>query len=54
MKFGDFLFPESSDPERDGAIIDDALDKARLCDELCMDAIWPSIILTAIALTSIR
>ncbi len=40
MKFGDFLFPESSDPGRDGAIIDDALAEARLCDELGMDAIW--------------
>jgi len=40
MKFGDFLFPESSDPGRDGAVIDDAWAEARLCDELGMDAIW--------------
>lgn len=40
MKFGDFLFPESSDPACDGEIIDDALAEARLCDELGMDAIW--------------
>lgn len=40
MKFGDFLFPECSDPARDGAIIDDALAEARLCDELGMDAVW--------------
>jgi alkanesulfonate monooxygenase SsuD/methylene tetrahydromethanopterin reductase-like flavin-dependent oxidoreductase (luciferase family) len=40
MKFGDFLFPESSDPTRDGEIIDDALAEARLCDDLGMDAVW--------------
>ena len=40
MKFGDFLFPESSDPACDGEIIDEALAEARLCDELGMDAIW--------------
>jgi len=40
MKFGDFLFPESGDPGRDGAVIDDALAEARLCDALGMDAIW--------------
>src|SRR5579862_2734019 len=33
MKFGDFLFPESSCPGRDGAIIDEAQAEARLCDE---------------------
>ncbi len=40
MKFGDFLFSESSDPACDGEIIDEALAEARLCDELGMDAIW--------------
>ncbi len=40
MKFGDFLFPESRDPALDGAVIDDALAEARLCDELGMDAVW--------------
>jgi alkanesulfonate monooxygenase SsuD/methylene tetrahydromethanopterin reductase-like flavin-dependent oxidoreductase (luciferase family) len=40
MKFGDFLFPESDDPRHDGAIIDETLAEARLCDELGMDAVW--------------
>jgi alkanesulfonate monooxygenase SsuD/methylene tetrahydromethanopterin reductase-like flavin-dependent oxidoreductase (luciferase family) len=40
MKFGDFLFTESSDPRRDGAVIDEALAEACLCDQLGMDAIW--------------
>src|ERR1700709_600516 len=40
MKFGNFLFTESSDPGRDGPVIDEALAEARLCDELGMDAIW--------------
>ena len=40
MKFGDFLFPECNDPQRDGTIIDEAVAEARLCDELGMDAIW--------------
>ena len=40
MKFGDFLFPESNDPQRDGTIIDEAVAEARLCDDLGMDAIW--------------
>ncbi|HEX9464445.1 MAG TPA: LLM class flavin-dependent oxidoreductase [Alphaproteobacteria bacterium] len=42
MKFGDFLFPESRNPAADGAVIDDTLREARLCDELGMDAIWLS------------
>jgi alkanesulfonate monooxygenase SsuD/methylene tetrahydromethanopterin reductase-like flavin-dependent oxidoreductase (luciferase family) len=40
MKFGDFLFPESNDPQRDGVVIDEAVAEARLCDDLGMDAIW--------------
>ncbi|MBM3488032.1 MAG: LLM class flavin-dependent oxidoreductase [Alphaproteobacteria bacterium] len=40
MRFGTFLFPECSDPREDGAVIDDALAEARLCDRLGMDAVW--------------
>jgi alkanesulfonate monooxygenase SsuD/methylene tetrahydromethanopterin reductase-like flavin-dependent oxidoreductase (luciferase family) len=40
MKFGNFLFPDSRDPERDGIVIDETLREAWLCDELGVDAIW--------------
>lgn len=40
MKFGDFLFPESRDPERDGTVIDETLREARLAETLGIDAIW--------------
>ncbi|HEY1300763.1 MAG TPA: LLM class flavin-dependent oxidoreductase, partial [Stellaceae bacterium] len=40
MKFGDFLFPDCREPERDGIVIDETLREARLADELGIDAIW--------------
>jgi alkanesulfonate monooxygenase SsuD/methylene tetrahydromethanopterin reductase-like flavin-dependent oxidoreductase (luciferase family) len=40
MKFGDFLFPDSRGPERDGAVIDETLREAWLADELGVDVIW--------------
>jgi alkanesulfonate monooxygenase SsuD/methylene tetrahydromethanopterin reductase-like flavin-dependent oxidoreductase (luciferase family) len=40
MKFGDFLFPDSRDPERDGIVIDETLREALLADELGIDVIW--------------
>ncbi len=40
MKFSNFLFPESRDPARDGAIIDETIAEARLSDELGCDVIW--------------
>lgn len=40
MKFGNFLFPESRDPARDGVVIDEALAEARMTDALGFDAIW--------------
>lgn len=40
MKFGNFLFPDSRDPERDGAVIDETLREAWLSDELGCDVIW--------------
>lgn len=40
MKFSDFLFPESRDPQRDGLVLDETLREARLADELGVDALW--------------
>jgi alkanesulfonate monooxygenase SsuD/methylene tetrahydromethanopterin reductase-like flavin-dependent oxidoreductase (luciferase family) len=40
MKFGDFLFPDSRDPEEDGRVIDETLAEARLADELGIDVVW--------------
>src|SRR5204862_2482908 len=40
MKFGNFLFPDSRDPERDGIVIDETLREAVLSDELGVDVIW--------------
>ena len=40
MKFSNFLFPESRDPARDGQVIDETLNEARLTDELGFDVIW--------------
>jgi alkanesulfonate monooxygenase SsuD/methylene tetrahydromethanopterin reductase-like flavin-dependent oxidoreductase (luciferase family) len=40
MKFGDFLFPDSRDPERDGTVIDETLREASIADELGVDVIW--------------
>jgi alkanesulfonate monooxygenase SsuD/methylene tetrahydromethanopterin reductase-like flavin-dependent oxidoreductase (luciferase family) len=40
MQFGNFLFPDSRDPERDGVVIDETLEEAWLSDRLGVDAIW--------------
>src|SRR5438132_746150 len=40
MKFGNFLFPDCRDPERDGIVIDETLREALLADELGVDVIW--------------
>ncbi|HUC10845.1 MAG TPA: LLM class flavin-dependent oxidoreductase [Stellaceae bacterium] len=40
MKFGDFLFPDSRDPEQDGIVIDQTLREAWLADDLGVDVIW--------------
>jgi len=40
MKFGDFLFPESREPDRDGMVIDETLREARLAETLGIDTIW--------------
>ncbi|MBO0736189.1 MAG: LLM class flavin-dependent oxidoreductase [Alphaproteobacteria bacterium] len=40
MYFGNFLFPDSRDPARDGDVIDETLREAWLSDELGVDVIW--------------
>src|SRR5579884_1652477 len=40
MKFGDFLFPDSRDPERDGVVIDETIAEAKLADALGIDVVW--------------
>src|SRR6195952_2793184 len=40
MKFSNFLFPDSASPDHDGRVIDEALQEARLTDELGYDTIW--------------
>jgi len=40
MKFGNFLFPDCRDPDRDGVVIDETLGEAWLSDELGVDVIW--------------
>ncbi|MFI4989236.1 MAG: LLM class flavin-dependent oxidoreductase [Alphaproteobacteria bacterium] len=40
MKFGNFLFPESSTPHLDGRIIDETLAEARLSEELGVEVLW--------------
>jgi alkanesulfonate monooxygenase SsuD/methylene tetrahydromethanopterin reductase-like flavin-dependent oxidoreductase (luciferase family) len=40
MLFGNFLFPDSRDPARDGVVIDETLREAWLSDQLGVDAIW--------------
>jgi len=40
LRIGNFLFPDSRDPARDGIVIDETLREAMLSDELGMDVIW--------------
>ena len=40
MKFSNFLFPQSSDPQDDGRVIDETLHEARLSDELGVEVLW--------------
>ena len=40
MKFGNFLFPDCRDPERDTIVIDETLREAWLSDSLGFDVIW--------------
>src|SRR5579864_8245071 len=40
MLFSTFLFPDSRDPAKDGAVLDETLREAMLADELGADIIW--------------
>ena len=40
MRFGNFLFPDSRDPARDGEVIDETMREALLADELGADIVW--------------
>ena len=40
MKFSNFLFPESRDPDQDGRIIDETLAEAKRSDELGVEVLW--------------
>ena len=40
MKFGDFLFPESTTPETDFTVINESLKEAELADQLGFHSIW--------------
>jgi alkanesulfonate monooxygenase SsuD/methylene tetrahydromethanopterin reductase-like flavin-dependent oxidoreductase (luciferase family) len=40
MKFSNFLFPASMNPQDDQRIIEETIAEARLCDELGMDMLW--------------
>jgi len=40
MKFGNFLFPDCREPERDGIVIDETMREAWLSDALGVDVIW--------------
>jgi len=40
LRFGNFLFPESRDPDRDAEVIADVIAEARLCDELGVEVLW--------------
>jgi alkanesulfonate monooxygenase SsuD/methylene tetrahydromethanopterin reductase-like flavin-dependent oxidoreductase (luciferase family) len=40
MLFGTFLFPDSRDPAKDGAVIDETMREALLADELGADIVW--------------
>ena len=40
MKISNFIFPQATDPSRDAEYISNALDEAKLSEELGFDAIW--------------
>src|SRR5258708_11009918 len=40
MKFSPFLFPDSRDPEGDGAVTEETMREALLADELGADVVW--------------
>lgn len=40
LRFSNFLFPESRDPDRDADVIADCIAEAKLCDELGVEVLW--------------
>jgi alkanesulfonate monooxygenase SsuD/methylene tetrahydromethanopterin reductase-like flavin-dependent oxidoreductase (luciferase family) len=42
MRFSNFLFPESRDPTRDGAALDEVMAEVRLTEQLGFDTLWLS------------
>lgn len=40
LRFSNFLFPESRDPDRDAEVIAESIAEARLCDELGVEVLW--------------
>src|ERR1700712_1259689 len=42
MRFSNFLFPESRDQNRDGAILDEVMAEVRLTEQLGYDTLWLS------------
>ena len=40
LRFSNFLFPESRDPDRDAEVIADCIAEAKLCDELGVEVLW--------------
>lgn len=42
MRYGNFLFPESRDQDRDGDVIHHVMEEARLSERLGLDALWLS------------
>lgn len=40
LRFSNFLFPESRDPDRDADVIADCVAEAKLCDELGVEVLW--------------
>lgn len=40
LRFSNFLFPESRDPDRDADVIADCIAEAKLCDDLGVEVLW--------------
>jgi alkanesulfonate monooxygenase SsuD/methylene tetrahydromethanopterin reductase-like flavin-dependent oxidoreductase (luciferase family) len=40
VKFSNFMFPESRDPEQDGRVIDETIAEAKLTEQLGFDMVW--------------
>ncbi|MFC7538371.1 hypothetical protein ACFQU2_01460 [Siccirubricoccus deserti] len=40
MRFSNFLFPESREPESDARVIAECIAEAQLCDALGVEVLW--------------